>query len=51
MRDQYEAAYREWKDLEGQLDALRRLAADRARLEELLRFQVQEIEQAAIVRR
>lgn len=47
-RDLYEAAYREWKDLDGQLDGLRRLGADRARLEELLRFQVQEIEQAAL---
>ena len=41
MRDLYEAAYREWKELDGQLDGLRRLGADRARLEELLRFQVQ----------
>ena len=31
MRDLYEVAYREWKDLEGQLDGLRRLGADPAR--------------------
>ena len=48
IRELYEAAYREWKDVEGQLDGVRRLGADRARLEELLRFQVQEIEQAAL---
>jgi DNA repair protein RecN (Recombination protein N) len=48
MRESYEAAYRDWKDLEGQLDDIRRVSADRARLEELLRFQVQEIEQAAL---
>lgn len=48
VRQLYEAAYRDWKDLQGQLDSLRHSGADRARLEELLRFQVQEIEQAAI---
>ena len=48
MRELYEAAYRDWKDLEAQLDALRRAGADRIRLEELLRFQAQEIEQAAL---
>jgi DNA repair protein RecN (Recombination protein N) len=47
-RGLYEAAYREWRDLEGQLDRLRQVAGDRARLEELLRFQVDEIEQAAL---
>ena len=39
-RGLYEAAYRDWKDLEAQLDTLRRVAADRTRLEELLRFQL-----------
>ena len=48
MGELYEAAYRSWKDLEGQLAGLRRLGADRARLEELLRFQAEEIEQAAL---
>ena len=48
MRELYEAAYRDWKDLEGQLDDIRQVGADRSRLEELLRFQVQEIEQAAL---
>jgi DNA repair protein RecN (Recombination protein N) len=48
IRQLYEAAYRDWRDLGEQLDGLRRLGADRARLEELLRFQVQEIERAAL---
>jgi DNA repair protein RecN (Recombination protein N) len=48
IRNLYEAAYRTWKDLEAQLDALRRLGSDRTRLEELLRFQLNEIEQAAL---
>lgn len=47
-RDSYEAAYHDWKDLERELDELRRAGADRTRLEELLRFQVAEIEQAAL---
>ncbi|HKY72848.1 MAG TPA: DNA repair protein RecN [Nitrospira sp.] len=48
IRSLYEAAYRNWKDLEAQLDSLRRLGSDRIRLEELLRFQLNEIEQAAL---
>jgi DNA repair protein RecN (Recombination protein N) len=48
IRQLYETAYRDWRDLGEQLDGLRRLGADRARLEELLRFQVQEIERAAL---
>jgi DNA repair protein RecN (Recombination protein N) len=48
MRNLYQAAYRDWKDLEGQLESLRREGADRARLQDFLRFQVQEIEQAAL---
>jgi DNA repair protein RecN (Recombination protein N) len=47
-RGLYEAAYREWKDLGGQLDRLRQVAGDRARVEELLRFQIEEIERAAL---
>jgi DNA repair protein RecN (Recombination protein N) len=48
VRDLYQAAYRDWKALERQLADVRRLGDDRARLEELLRFQMQEIEQAAL---
>ncbi len=44
----YEAAYMEWKNLERELNELRLAGADRTRLEELLRFQVTEIEQAAL---
>jgi DNA repair protein RecN (Recombination protein N) len=47
-RGLYEGAYRDWKALEGQLDSLRQVATDRTRLEELLRFQLEEIEQAAL---
>ena len=48
IRVLYEAAYQEWKELERQLDELRRVGSDRVRLEDLLRFQVEEIEQAAL---
>jgi len=48
MRALYETAYREWRELERHLDDLRRTGGDRTRLEELLRFQVGEIEQAAL---
>ena len=48
IRKLYEAAYRHWKDLEAELDRLRRLGSDGARLEDLLRFQLNEIEQAAV---
>ena len=47
-RGLYEAAYRDWKDLEAQLATLGQVAADRTHLEELLRFQLEEIEQAAL---
>ena len=47
-RTLYEAAYLEWKGLATELDELRRAAAEETRLEELLRFQVEEIEQAAL---
>lgn len=47
-RAAYEAAYREWRELEQQLDDLRRAGAERTRLEDLLRFQLAEIEQAAV---
>jgi DNA repair protein RecN (Recombination protein N) len=48
VRAQYEAADREWKDLLAELETLHRAGADRSRLEELLRFQVDEIEQAGV---
>jgi DNA repair protein RecN (Recombination protein N) len=48
LRTQYETAYREWRDLTADIDALRRAGVERARMEELLRFQVQEIEQAGL---
>ncbi|HSF70601.1 MAG TPA: DNA repair protein RecN [Nitrospira sp.] len=48
IRKLYEAAYRHWKDLEAELDRLRRLGSNGARLEDLLRFQLNEIEQAAV---
>jgi DNA repair protein RecN (Recombination protein N) len=48
IRAVYEAAYREWREAERDLDDLRRTGGDRTRLEELLRFQVAEIEQAAL---
>jgi DNA repair protein RecN (Recombination protein N) len=48
LRTQYETAYREWRDLTADIDVLRRAGVERARMEELLRFQVQEIEQAGL---
>jgi DNA repair protein RecN (Recombination protein N) len=44
----YEAAYGKWRELERNLEELRGVGADRTRLEELLRFQIAEIEQAAL---
>ena len=49
LRSKYEQAYQGWKELRTQLDALRSDLTDRARREELLRFQVQEIDQAALL--
>jgi len=49
LRNRYEAAYREWKDLAAQIEAARQSGTDRDRMEELLRFQVQEIEQAGLL--
>jgi DNA repair protein RecN (Recombination protein N) len=48
LRGHYQAVYREWKDVGAQIEAMRQAGTDRLRLEELLRFQVQEIEQAAL---
>jgi DNA repair protein RecN (Recombination protein N) len=48
LRGRHEQAYRVWKELRTQLDALESDVVDRARRESLLRFQVQEIEQAGL---
>ena len=48
LRGRHEQAYRVWKELRTQLDALQSDVVDRARRESLLRFQVQEIEQAGL---
>ena len=49
LRGRYEQAYRGWKELRTQLDALQSDVADRARREDMLRFQAQEIEQAGLL--
>ena len=49
LRGRYEQAYRGWKEFRTQLDALQSDAADRARREDMLRFQAQEIEQAGLL--
>ncbi len=48
LLEQYRAAYHAWKDLVRQLESINQSGADRERLEELLRFQVEEIEQAGL---
>ena len=48
VRRLYEAAYREWREREQELEGLRRAWTDRARMEELLRFQVKEIEEGSL---
>ena len=49
LRGKYEQAYQGWKELCAQLDALQSDVVDRARLEEMLQFQSQEIEQACLL--
>ena len=49
LRGRYEQTYQGWKDLRAQLDALQHEGVDRARLEDMLRFQMQEIEQAGLL--
>jgi DNA repair protein RecN (Recombination protein N) len=49
LRGRYEQAYQGWKDLRTQLDALQSDVVDRARLEDMLRFQAQEIEEACLL--
>ena len=49
LRGRYEQAYQKWKELRTQLNALQSEGVDRARLEDILRFQAQEIEQACLL--
>ena len=49
LRGRYEQAYQGWKDLRTQLDASQNDVVDRARLEDMLRFQAQEIEQVGLL--
>jgi DNA repair protein RecN (Recombination protein N) len=49
LRERYEQAYRKWKELQAQWETVKRDRADRAKLEELLRFQAREIEQAGLL--
>ena len=49
IRGRYEQTYQGWKELRTQLDALQHEGVDRARLEDMLRFQAQEIEQAGLL--
>jgi len=49
LRGRYEQTYKGWKELQAQLDALHNDVVDRARREDMLRFQAQEIEQAGLL--
>lgn len=49
LRGRYEQAYQGWKELRTQLAALQSDVIDRARREDMLRFQAQEIEQAGLL--
>src|SRR5262245_15345598 len=49
LRARCEQAYQGWKELRAQLNSLQSDRAERARREELLRFQVREIEQADLL--
>src|SRR5437588_3474005 len=49
LRGRYEQAYREWKELRIQLDALQSDAVDHTRRDDMLRFQAQEIEQSGLL--
>jgi DNA repair protein RecN (Recombination protein N) len=48
-REQYEHTYQGWKELRRALEVLQNDVVDRARREDLLRFQVQEIERASLL--
>lgn len=49
LREQYEHTYQGWKELRRALEVLQNDVVDRARREDLLRFQVQEIEHAGLL--
>lgn len=49
LRGTYEQAYQRWKELHRQLDDLQHDVADRVKREDMLRFQAQEIDQAALL--
>jgi len=49
LREQYEHTYQGWKELRRALEVLQNDIVDRARREDLLRFQAQEIEQAGLL--
>lgn len=48
LRETYAEAYRNWQDLAVQIEALQQAGANRDRLDEMLRFQIQDIERAAL---
>ncbi len=49
LRGRYEQAYQSWRDLRAQLAELQSEVVDRARIEDMLRFQSQEIAQACLL--
>jgi DNA repair protein RecN (Recombination protein N) len=49
LREQYEHTYQGWKELRRALEVLQNDVVDRGKREDLLRFQVQEIEQAGLL--
>ncbi len=49
LRGTYEQAYQRWKELHRQLDDLQHDVTDRVKREDMLRFQAQEIDQAALL--
>jgi len=49
LREQYEHTYQGWKELRRELEALQSDIVDRGKREDVLRFQVQEIEQAGLL--
>ncbi len=49
LRQRYQDVYRTWMETRGELEGLQNVGGDRARLEELLRHQVQEIERAGLL--
>ncbi len=48
LRARYETGYQEWRELAAQLVLVQQEGSNRHRLEDVLRFQVQEIEQAGL---